>query len=691
MSHIFRESFPHVANRWNSNFPGRAPILYSHIANQSSRAQAGDKFSLGASMKYPLSLAAVAALLMSSSSGLAADSPIAPVIPKSQPSAFAPNWTGPYVGVLAGWHRWRTLYSSDEDNENFAASSGRFNLGGVLGANIQQGKLVLGVEADLSYVGGSETWFGFDESEYLSVKTKWNAHARARIGYDAGNVMPYLAFGLAALKFRGANINDEYITNDLAIGYSVGAGADWRFAPNWLFRAEYLYDGYTRVGNGDTDTARDNIFFKPSMHTLRVALIYMHGLPAVGAVGGGIYKAPVMAQSTAWAGVYAGLLAGGHRWSNTFSSDERNPIYSASKSGLHIAGVVGANVQHGPLVVGAEADIGHAGGKVSWIGDNGDLQTFSTSWNAHVRARIGWDMGNVLPYVGFGLAALHHKSTNVDNEFVTKNLALGYSIGVGADWRFAPNWLVRAEYLFDYYQRVGDGDDSTIDDAVYNKPYMHLLRAGLIYQFGLPAMPAPAGGIYKAPVAPQVALWSGPYVGVVAGVHHWRNEYSSDEDNEDHTTSKTAFNIGGVVGANLQQSKLVLGAEADLSYVGGKTSWIGVDETDLLTFKTKWSGHARARVGWDHGNILPYMAFGLAVLGYENQNVDDGYRSKEIAVGLSAGVGVDWMTNSGWMYRLEYLFDTFQRVGNGDNDSVGDSLFNKQNMHTVRFGVLKKY
>ena len=95
---------------------------------------------------------AVVTLLASSVASLAADLPRAPVAaPVSVPMIY--NWTGLYVGVNGGYGWGRqdplNLLSHRFDRADFNINGGM--IGGTIGGQIQQGYIVLGLEADLDW------------------------------------------------------------------------------------------------------------------------------------------------------------------------------------------------------------------------------------------------------------------------------------------------------------------------------------------------------------------------------------------------------------------------------------------------------------------------------------------------------------------------------------------------------------
>ena len=102
-------------------------------------------------MTRKIGIAAVA-LLVSSVASLAADLPRRPIAaPVSVPMVY--NWTGLYLGVNGGYGWGRqdplNLLSDRFDRADSDINGGM--IGGTIGGQIQQGYIVLGLEADLDW------------------------------------------------------------------------------------------------------------------------------------------------------------------------------------------------------------------------------------------------------------------------------------------------------------------------------------------------------------------------------------------------------------------------------------------------------------------------------------------------------------------------------------------------------------
>nr|WP_245299948.1 outer membrane beta-barrel protein [Methylocystis bryophila] len=239
----------------------------------------------------PLTLAATAALLVMNGSALAADLPsrkAAPLLPPPPPPA---QWSGFYGGLNAGY----VFDASSQVTQtagllqpisgdlslasglpaSFSADNSGFIGGGQIGYNYQfLGNYVVGLEADIQGRASSSGRatavmgtnvntipgdFPFPAVRATSVEkdTSWLGTVRGRVGWVAmpqlllyatgglayGDVKlsnnTFLAqplfFGLVQTDFGGTSASDT------RIGWTVGGGAEWMFAPNWSAKVEYLY------------------------------------------------------------------------------------------------------------------------------------------------------------------------------------------------------------------------------------------------------------------------------------------------------------------------------------------------------------------------------------------------------------------------------------------------------------------
>lgn len=135
-----------------------------------------------------------------------------------------------------------------------------------LGYDMQFGSFVVGAVGELSAldVQDSVTSFSTTPAAYVFTRElETMAALRLRAGFAAGPALYYVTGGAAYAKvdnsFRttnGANSFTERVNEDDADGYQVGAGLEWRLAPNFSVTGEYLYtdlepgDYVVRAGPG---------------------------------------------------------------------------------------------------------------------------------------------------------------------------------------------------------------------------------------------------------------------------------------------------------------------------------------------------------------------------------------------------------------------------------------------------------
>ena len=237
-------------------------------------------------IKLPTCAALITAISMTGSAW-AADMPAryrAPVAP-----VVACSWCGVYVGLNAGanWGRSeptstpREFWSQDPNAALFGDSGSprfkqtNFSGGGQVGINSQSGNLVVGLEADVEYIGfsvsrnaaftgpfvgpfgGTAEVFNFADT----VKDSWVSTQRLRFGWAASPA--FLVYGTGGLALSEQRFSQTYTipnlnggglapgftasasgtgsVSKLVAGWAAGGGAEWKFAPNWSVRAEYLY------------------------------------------------------------------------------------------------------------------------------------------------------------------------------------------------------------------------------------------------------------------------------------------------------------------------------------------------------------------------------------------------------------------------------------------------------------------
>ncbi len=262
-----------------------------------------------------------------------------------------------------------------------------------------------------------------------------------------------------------------------------------------------------------------------------VSLIVLAGRAAAGDIV--VTKAPAIPYSGAaynWTGFYAGGRVG-YAWgtSNWTSNAPGVPNVAGSLdlfqpfNAFKDTGSFSQGLQAGynymlpnRIVVGAEADVNFPGFPNSAgisIGGASNLtsptlgaETFSETvlTSGTVRGRVGYAPGSWLFYATGGFAWTYDRLTFMqlatgasEQPFLWR---LGFAAGAGVEAPIAPHWTARLEYLF-----TGYGNSSTTFFAgaqrIDSNFALQELRAGLNYQFGNVALPAPM--VVKASAAPD--------------------------------------------------------------------------------------------------------------------------------------------------------------------------------------------
>ncbi|SFZ81861.1 outer membrane immunogenic protein [Devosia enhydra] len=186
-----------------------------------------------------------------------------------------------------------------------------------------------------------------------------------------------------------------------------------------------------------------------------------------------VVAAPMV--SGLWEGPYVGVHVG---YISAEADHTSGPgTNDISPSGWLLGAQVGANFYLSDAVVGGVvADI-------SWSNASGDITTFDTvqtiDWEGSLRAKLGFDGGNFMPYITGGLAvAGGTRSNNLPEE--DSQTHIGWTIGAGVDVAVADNVSLNLEY------RYSDYGDAVYDTGGINPTIAltsHAIRAGVNFHF----------------------------------------------------------------------------------------------------------------------------------------------------------------------------------------------------------------
>ena len=261
--------------------------------------------------KYFLSAALIG---LSAFSAQAADLAARPYVKAPVAPVAYLTWNKCYVGVSGGYttpgNRSTSITPNDPDlalsqtlgNVPFSLGSDPSGgiIGGTAGCNWQTGSLVLGGETDLSWTSQrstSATTLGF-----FAVTTTYHEElealgtVRGRLGYAAGPTLFYATGGLAyghlkqnasiipgplGIFLGGAQLAGN--SSEWRAGWTVGAGVEHLFTPDWSLKAEYLYYDLGRSSLLATTFAggpleSGNFSHRNDGHIVRVGINYHFGM-----------------------------------------------------------------------------------------------------------------------------------------------------------------------------------------------------------------------------------------------------------------------------------------------------------------------------------------------------------------------------------------------------------------------------
>ena len=223
-------------------------------------------------------LLSTAALVVLASPAMAAD--LRPRTYTKAPAYTAPeavySWTGFYVGGNVG-------AAFGGDNAIFG-SNGRFAGGIQGGADYQFARnWVVGIEANYSWLPGNNSRMAtFGAGSTLTDSDRGLGSVTGRFGYTWGPALLY-AKGGYAYRDNSLGVNtiggtpSAFTASSKRDGYTVGAGLEYMFSPNWSAKAEYQYYnfGSTTINSGPADVAGAN--YRNDDHTVKVGLNYRFG------------------------------------------------------------------------------------------------------------------------------------------------------------------------------------------------------------------------------------------------------------------------------------------------------------------------------------------------------------------------------------------------------------------------------
>ena len=224
-------------------------------------------------------LLATAALIAFAAPALAADLPARTYTkaPVYTPPQAVYNWTGFYIGGNIG--------GAFAGSNSLEGSGGRF-MGGVQGGADYQfsNNWVIGVEAQYDWMTNNNNGgVVFPAGSVATANTDQLGSVTGRLGYTWGPTLLYAKGGYAwrgndNLGVTVAGLPAAFTTSgDRKDGYTVGAGLEYMFAPNWSAKVEYQYYnfGNTTFTTGPADVIGAR--FRNDENTVKAGINYRFG------------------------------------------------------------------------------------------------------------------------------------------------------------------------------------------------------------------------------------------------------------------------------------------------------------------------------------------------------------------------------------------------------------------------------
>jgi outer membrane immunogenic protein len=187
--------------------------------------------------------------------------------------------------------------------------------------------------------------------------------------------------------------------------------------------------------------------------------------------------APVAAQqaSPSWNGFYAGLNAGGMFGSTSGSAGPGG--FSGAGSGFAGGAQAGYNYLLGPVLLGGEIDFQGStfAAGVNGGGGSGPFNaTERVPWFSTMRARVGYPVGSVMPYLTGG-AVWGQRS--IDGPISASTNYWTWTAGGGIEGLIADHWSMKLEYLY-----MGTPSTSLLPGS-NEAASDNLIRVGVNYHF----------------------------------------------------------------------------------------------------------------------------------------------------------------------------------------------------------------
>jgi len=397
------------------------------------------------------------------------------------------DWTGFYLGAHAGFGSGDHRFDRSLD---VALASHRYRgalFGGQFGWNYQINRFVLGLEGTLAWadLAGSSPYQ--DGAARLGTRVTSIATMGPRLGFAIDRALIYGKGGLAFVGYRSliSGLPDPVApASGARAGWFLGAGLEYALTPNWTARIEYNYvntgTGAWLVAAGPGLTGYRS---RQDIQTVTFGLNYL--FPTATRVSA---ERQPTSPAGLWTGFYAGLHAGYGTGDTTFSPSFGVVVSPHRSQGGLIGAQFGWNQQFDQVVVGIEGSLAFANLAGSATDPVMGVFGSKAARIATMGPRLGFAIDRALLYGKGGFAA-----GSFDNRYEVAGLSrassaksLGWFVGGGAEYAFAPNWSAKVEYN---YIAMGTGFFTVSDPAqphtggFQSNRNVHTVTLGVNYLF----------------------------------------------------------------------------------------------------------------------------------------------------------------------------------------------------------------
>ncbi|MGJ4881305.1 MULTISPECIES: outer membrane protein [unclassified Bradyrhizobium] len=230
--------------------------------------------------------------IASATSASAADMAARPYTKAPPMVAQILSWSGLYAGIQGGggWGTSKETFLGRFNAPGFLGTqnyntNGGF-VGGVVGYNWQVDNVVFGLEGDYHWadINGRSAVVNAGVGDTFFTKLTSFGDIKGRLGYAAGPALFFVSGGAAVgqLQHRYDGVpGNVFSQNTTRWGYTVGAGAEYMFAPNWSAKLEYNYLDFGKSTIQYSAAALNRSEWKDTVHTVKAGLSYHFGGPVI--------------------------------------------------------------------------------------------------------------------------------------------------------------------------------------------------------------------------------------------------------------------------------------------------------------------------------------------------------------------------------------------------------------------------